>query len=339
MAQFKQHVKEEVIIPATINSSSDSTSSIASSSIKSDSSAAPVPKSSGYIMSLQHKHPSEEGGSGQQTTQGDSHKLIYLGNYEISSPAVTGDGQVQIIDSLVARVREVIAAEVNLQRKSSLKKRSIGARLRSRSVSNNKSSPPLGVKPSVTKSSPPLCRESSSSSDGSHGSSEQQQQAQPGARVIDISVVPPMSPTEVQLDNAADLCPPSNGDELINREEFQEGESQLFTSSQMPTSAQPRKISENADFDTIPELVNLQKSTEFQALSSSLTLGKAKPSSIKVRLMFSGVHVVVVAEESNDVLIKESIKTIACCAQVRDEKEARKERCGGSCGTFVWCWS
>ena len=73
-----------------------------------------------------------------------------------------------------------------------------------------------------------------------------------------------------------------------------------------------RVRSVTSDFDTLPELANLKGSTEFQALSL-----KGAHTVQKVRLLFSGVSVVVYLQQSQQIVLKKLIQNIACCAQVR----------------------
>ena len=266
-------------------------------------------------MSLQHQS-SNGGGRRASGLQGDGYRLVYLGSYKIPPPAATGDGQVQIIDSLVGRVRESMATQTSrMGLFHSKKKRSIGA-LRKRKSGNRS----LDSESTLSKSSPPLIR--SSTCDDSHCSREEQlsPQLKQGHSTPDISVHSPTSPTYGLSDGAA-----ASGDFFHDQEEGPEKEWPSRTSSHKSTLLQTHTVSENAGFDTIPELVNLQNSSEFQALSSNQKLQKegshTKPSSIKVQLVFSGVHMVVIAEDSSQVLFKKSIKTIGCCAQVKEGKE------------------
>ena len=68
---------------------------------------------------------------------------------------------------------------------------------------------------------------------------------------------------------------------------------------------------EQADYDVLPDLDNLRSTPEFQALGQLSDLPHQK-----VRVVFSGFCVSVLLEESGELLLKRSIRTIACCAQV-----------------------
>ena len=73
------------------------------------------------------------------------------------------------------------------------------------------------------------------------------------------------------------------------------------------------KRSDSMEFDTIPELPSLQDSLEFQALSEGSPL--LLPSQ-KVKLIFSGLSVMLVSAISGERIMKKSIRYVACCAQV-----------------------
>ena len=73
------------------------------------------------------------------------------------------------------------------------------------------------------------------------------------------------------------------------------------------------KRSDSMEFDTIPELPSLQDTLEFKALSEGSPL--LLPSE-KVKLIFSGLSVMLVSEKSGERIMKKSIRYVACCAQV-----------------------
>ena len=77
--------------------------------------------------------------------------------------------------------------------------------------------------------------------------------------------------------------------------------------------------SESSDFDTLPELASLQDSPEFQGLSQK-NLSARKHLNQNVKLVFSGLTVKVVLEESGEELLKRKIRTIVCCAQVSNRQ-------------------
>ena len=65
------------------------------------------------------------------------------------------------------------------------------------------------------------------------------------------------------------------------------------------------------EYDTLPELESLQHSPEFQALRHPLELPVKA-----VKLVFSGLSVSIVSRQSRELLLRRTIRTIACCGQV-----------------------
>ena len=301
-------------------------------------------RSSAYVMSLNGDGvdigAAGSRSSGKPPVQGDTYKLVYLGKSKIPSSVTTGSDQVKIIDTLVVKAREALAARSNVQGKQGPRKKSIGSRLRgrntkssppiSRTQSFGKSSPPISRTQSFGKSSPPISRTQSfgkssppisktqsfgksspvkrvrSSSDGEQGDMEKQEED----RGHNISLLPP-GKAEEALSKSAML----NGNRRKVRDEVD------VAASVSASSSRVSRTLDNGEFDTIPELGNLQRSLEFQALSGMhnedhMNTMDKNTVNIKVQLNFTGVHVVVVAEETSEVLFKKSIKTIACCAQV-----------------------
>ena len=301
MVQFKRHAKEDVAGTSTTTLPS----STSTGSARDNSALSTV-----VTMSLQHhgSNGGEEAGKAkQQISRGDAFRLIYLGNYEISPPAVTGDGQVHIIDSLVAKVRASMPAQTGGKNIFHKKKKAIGSQLHRRNSFTRKSS--------FSKSPPEVVRAFSASEDD-HRSTEQQ--LQQGHSEPDISVTPHIPSPDMQSDSSAELFTSANGDLQERQRESPSLLSSLLPGNSHKTSVvQPDKTAESSEYDIIPELGTLQKSSEFQSLSLSPKEEAPKFCKVKVQLVFSGVHVVVQAEDSSAVLVRKPVKTISCCAQVR----------------------
>ena len=288
MTQFKQHAREEVSVPSTLANSST---------------GADV-KPSGYIISSAH--------SGTLSQADEEYRLEYMGRHEVASPATASSDQVQIIDSLVSKIREAMVASG----KARSKKKSLGSRLRGKANTSKSSlvsseSVDQDGRDNVTTNS--LVSDSVSiafssagmqnlSDNNLEGTRPLEQEPDPG----DVSIIlTRSSPDEGNKVHRDISLPDDHGD-------------QHSSCRQTPPNSDKKekeKVSESSDFDIIPELANLKTSTEFQALSlktdaSSIIVNK------KVRLVFTGVSVVVLTEETGDTILKKSIKSIACCAQV-----------------------
>ena len=85
----------------------------------------------------------------------------------------------------------------------------------------------------------------------------------------------------------------------------------IKTNKSFMATACEEEDQEQTDYDVLPDLDNLRGTPEFQALGSVSDLPQQS-----VRLVFSGFCVSVLLEESGELLLKRSIRTIACCAQV-----------------------
>lgn len=302
MIEFKEHAQEEVSVPLTINHNHSASSGSLSADVK----------SSGYIMSM-----SQNGSMPRE----EEYKLEYWGRYEVPPPASANSDQVMVIDSLVSKLREAIPSAggsggSTLSSKFRPKKRSFGARLMGRSSK----APPDAVDFSAATTSGVECEGLGECSilGGNHTHNHHQGPCTDSRDGSDVSItVQSSSPT---------LSPPDKGESAQGHgsstspddpaDYHTSCEQQTRDTSTSSLSAQPngRVRTESADFDTIPELANLKSSTEFQALSMK-TVDSVNATQ-KVRLLFSGVSVMVVTEQSENVILKKSIKTIACCAQV-----------------------
>ena len=285
MQEFKEHAQEEVTVPPTINHTS----------------SAPMPtdmKSSGYVMSSS---------SGTSLPTEETFKMEYWGRFEVPSPASSNTDQVFIIDSLVAKIKEA---------KGRIKKKSFSSRFMSRSNSSKVSAASAAVE-GVGADGPATAKEGLELRDDSDvvitltASSPMQEDGEAGSTSSLSTGEPCASP-----EDPADEHTPCN---------------QLTTAAVATAAAAQlngRLRTESTDFDTLPELANLKSSMEFQALSLKRggvggegggEGGKEAqgPRVQRVRLVFSGVSVVVTAEQNQDVILKKSIRSIACCAQVR----------------------
>lgn len=301
MQRFKQHAQEEVVVPPTITHN-HSAASLGPSSTD--------VKSSGYIMSS----------SGGALPREEEYKLEYWGRYEVPSPASSTIDQVVIIDTLVSKYREA----ANLV-KFRGKKRSFGSKfMRNRgqlessesvvgtaSLTSLTSTPSLTSVTSMTDATNPSVEGDSSAS----SSPKKSRHSTDGSDNSDVSITltPSSPPPTISLpDGGGVACDGSTSPE----DPSDQHTSCNQTLSQSSEATRPRP--ESSDFDTIPELRDLKTSTEFQALSLK---PEATPSSTvqtqqKVRLLFSGVNVMVVTEQTEHVILKKSIRNIACCAQV-----------------------
>ena len=289
MAGFKEHAQEEIAVPPTVTHNHHASSANI--------------KSSGYIMSS-HSDPFPQGA-------GEEYKLEYLGKYEVPPPATSSSDQVKIIDSLVAKVREGMAVSDGSQSsKTRSRIKSFGAKLKRSSVTTKPPLPTTGTdhvdSESIACSNAVSDVAGGTQDTGSISSTSSEQQMQAGS---DVSItLTSSSPEERAADNSDGDIPTSPDDPADQHTAYKQ--------SSPDFSTKDRQVSESTDFDTIPELVNLQTSSEFQALS--LKVGSNKPfQNQKVRLTFSGVSVVVVTEEMGEIVLKKSIRTVACCAQVR----------------------
>lgn len=234
-------------------------------------------QSAGFILT---HHPSTA-----SQPKGEEYKLEYYGRHEVPPPATATSDQVEIIDSLVSKISD------------GGHKRSKKLNFRLRKRANSKTAPTVGV----------------DTVDGDHINDSTTNSSSSSLTVVsDVSIIikSGVSPTEHSEGGV------ESGEELPS--------SPLDPADQHCSCSQPLKIanghlkhhsSDSADFDTLPELANLESSTEFQALSLKTAEGWPVISQ-KVRLMFSGVSVVVLTEHTNEIILKKSIRNIACCAQV-----------------------
>lgn len=316
MQEFKEHAREEVTVPPTI----------------SHTSSVPVPvdiKSSGYVMSSSN--------SGALPTE-ETFRMDYWGRFEVPSPASSNTDQVLIIDSLVGKMRETMPP------KSRSKKKSFSSRFMGRSISSKLSSSSSAVDEVDANT-----KESSESRDDPDIAimltpSSPVQEASEAGSTSSISTGDPCctSPDDPADEHTPCNQQPSSGAPQFNSQQPNSAAPQL--NNQRPNSAAPqlrpssaapqlngRIRTESNDFDTLPELANLKSSTEFQALSLKTggEEGGGKEGRVqRVRLVFSGVSVVVSAEQDQHIILKKPIKSIACCAQVSRGAEV------GICGTF-----
>lgn len=310
MTEFKEHSQEEVTVPPTI-----------SHNLSSSSSPSPVDsKSSGYIMSRSHSLPRQE-----------EYKLEYWGRYEVPPPASGSTDQVVLIDTLVAKFREVPGSAGTTLTKFRTKKKSFGSRFMRNSTTKVSSSagveelePPSSnvghagsmeclssdTSPSQPSNdaSPILPRDGRSNSEGqdipitftavSPTLEEEREELSPRE---------PSTSPEDPADHHS-LCMQTTSQTLIADHHSLCHELTTPTNAAEP-NGRVRTVS--SDFDTLPELANLKGSSEFQALSF-----RSRNTVQKVLLLFSGVSVVVYPQNSQQIILKKSIQNIACCAQV-----------------------
>lgn len=298
MMEFKEHAQEEVTVPPTITHNLGSTM---------DSSSADI-KSSGYIMSTS----SQSSGLSQE----EEYKLEYWGKYEIPSLDSANYDQVAIIDTLVSKCREAMP-------KHRTKKRSFGSKFMGRSMSK----PPLGhggldaVDSSASLSAASISSVESEEDSMTTSSVSLAQKSVAysinGSDSSDVSLtLTPSSPPPPEVRQSSSTSPDDPADHHVSC-------TQALRSAGSSASlhSQLRQRTESTDFDTLPELANLKSSTEFQALSMSVSGSGTGVATVqsqqKVRLLFSGVSVVVAVEQTQHIILKKSIRNIACCAQVR----------------------
>ncbi len=280
MVRFKQQAEEEIAVPAMVTHN-----------LRSSSSSLPLAdmKSSGYIISS-HNGPPSSGSSGS-----DEYRLEYLGKHQVPLTASNDSmDQVELIDALVAKVREATRG------KGKGRKKGFGSRFRGK---NAKPPLPVGTNEGVVLPGSEDVRDSRHSSYSSytrHASSSSSSSSERQSEVdINITSSSPLYPKDHTL------LPP-NEDLPGGGCGVPEG-----SSSSQENSPELREKKPSSEFDTIPELANLQASTEFQALSNRRGVAFQK-----VRLLFTGVSVVVLTEDTGEIVLKKSVKSIACCAQV-----------------------
>lgn len=271
MTEFKVHSHGEVAVPPTITHNSNSFSSLPADG-----------KSSGYIMSsLSGSLPREE-----------EYKLEYWGQHQVPPPS---SDQVELIDDLVSKFREVMSNSGMAHSKFRTKKRSFGSRFKTKT------------------STPKLPSLESVDSDLSAGSVDSLGEAGRQAVSLDSQdvgcILTPASPV---LHESCTQPEPLSAS-LEDPADFHSSCHQNI----LPV-VDGRSRTESSDFDTIPELANLKSSTEFQALSlQDGSGGEMVVKNQKVRLIFTGVSVLVVTSgNTENVVLKKPIRQIACCAQV-----------------------
>lgn len=310
MTEFKEHSQEEVVVPPTINHNMSSPS--------------PFPmdgKSSGFIMARSHSLSRQE-----------EYKLDYWGRFEVSPPASGSIDQVALVDTLVAK------CQIGSAGKFRSKKRSLGSRLMR--SSNTKVSSSVGVE-GAEQSHVSMESLSDASLKGSPSNSPSNSPSQPRDSPNQLNE-PGDSPTLVRDSRSNSDIPitftaasPTHEEEEEEQEEgevssrgepstspedpadhhslcMQASYDQTSMSHDQTNEPNGRVRSGTSEFDTLPELANLKGSTEFQALSL-----KGTHTMQKVRLLFSGVSVVVYLQQSQQIILKKLIQNIACCAQVR----------------------
>lgn len=308
MRVFKEHSQEEVTVPPTISHSMGASSPVLVSE---------AGKSSGYIMS------SSQNGS---LAQEEEYKLEYWGRHEVPPPSSGNTDQVVFIDTLVAKLRESRESRESSSALSKLrsKKRSFGSRFGRSSTAKT---------PAVE----PGCSTSQVDSDPRHGCSTGQVDSDP-IRHVAAGSVESLSdadscPTHkagsahsssseggdagTPITITAASPPPDEGEEEGEGHSPQDPADHHSSCHQMvhPELSDRLRPNSSSDFDTIPELANLKSSTEFQALSLKDTLS-GSASVQRVKLLFSGVSVLVFPQHSDQIILKKSIRNIACCAQV-----------------------
>lgn len=303
MTEFKVHSQEEVTVPPTVSYNLSS-----SSPLNVDG------KSSGYVISS-----SQNGSIPRQ----EEYKLEYWGKYEVPAPSSGSTDQVVLIDTLVAKYRDVTGTILG---KFRTKKKSFGSRFMHRNSSKVSAGDDVGALDAGDSSHSlealrdvdgeanaegeeiPITFTASPTGEEEDGEGEGEGSSHQGASTS------PEDPAEQhtsysQTTSSADqaqLCP---GDQppadLVDH----------HSSMTVPTEPNGRGRTESTGFDTLPELANLKGSSEFQALS--LKKSSTRGQSVQhVRLLFSGVTVLVHPQQSQHVILKKTIQNIACCAQV-----------------------
>lgn len=314
MREFKEHSEEEVTVPPTISHNLSSSS--------------PLPvddKSSGYIMSrsLNGSFPRQE-----------EYKLEYWGRYEVPPPASGTSDQVVLIDTLVAKFREAAGTKIRP------KKRSFGSRFMYRnssakvSAAEGAGSPVDADKSSLGDAKDTSCPQAKNprnipekqdipitftlpSPTGEEEPEEEEGEGEGGS--LRGASTSPEDPADHHSSCHQTTDPHSSGHQTTSSANLANHHSSchelaVTTPTELTSTAEPngRIRTESTDFDTLPELANLKGSSEFQALSLKKSSGSVQP----VRLLFSGVSVLVYPHQSQEVILKKSIQHIACCAQV-----------------------
>ena len=251
------------------------------STVAEDGNAADM-KSSGFIMSSLHN-----GGLPRE----EEYKLEYWGRYEVPAPASSNTDQVMIIDTLVSKYRDAMFGKFRS------KKRSFGAKF---SVRKDPAKSLPNVSSTEAVDSLSTVSSTSLESEGDSPAQHKAKGSNDSSDSSDISItLTPSSPPPV---------PTSEGDSSVSPEDPADHHTSMKQSN-------PVNHSESSDFDTLPELASLKSTTEFQALSlKGSAEGLRSPQ--KVRLLFSGTNVVVVTDQTEDIVLRKSIRNIACCAQV-----------------------
>jgi len=307
MIHFKQHAKEEISLQAPVGDHTHQTHPLPDNTL--------VGGSSACVLSLRGKGGLESGGqeesAGKPPTLGDTYKLVFLGKYKMAVSVNTGSEQVELIDVLVTKVKETLAARAATSLGGARK--SIGSRLLSRT---GKPSPSFLRKSSLGKPPPGKPPPGDSDRRASEGDQGRVVRRKKGGML-------PSTGREDVLSTSA----PSSMLERIARQSREKDEDSSSTRSEEGGPVQtdiPPRSHDNGDFDTIPELGNLQRTEEFRALSGAAAVSASLEAdavekstvNVKVLLHFTGINVLAVAEESSNIIFKKTIKTITCCAQV-----------------------
>lgn len=301
MTEFKEHAKEEVMVPPTITQ--DHPTGAFGSNVTDT-------KSSGYIMSS-----SQNGGVPRE----EEYKLEYWGRYEVPPPGSSNNDQVMIIDTLVSKCREAVSGSATLGKFR--KKRTFGSKFMRHTSKGLASS--VGTEDvdslsatsttSIESEGDSIATNSISCAPLKSTSSIDSSDSSDVSITLTPSSPPPPPEEEVACDSST-----SPEDPADHHTPFKQSTLIPTASSVVNPSNATTQRSDSSDFDTLPELANLKSSTEFQALSLKATSGASGSVQCqqKVRLLFSGVNVVVVTEQTEHVILRKSIRNIACCAQV-----------------------
>ncbi len=280
MLKFKVHAHEEVSIGSTI--------------CRDKISDLPM-TSSGLIFSSSLRHHPPDSKTRAQPLGDLEYSAQFLGKFEVPPPSSSKDTQVQTIDKLVVKLKETH------QLKMSKGKKGLSSLWRGKLTSSS-------LRSSSTETVSPSSSSSLRSSSTETVSPEGDKQLRTN---LSVDSQPPPPVFSITGENGSTGHVQNGG--VTKQISEQEIASQVNDGTMSPNDEYRREsvTSEiSMDFDTIPELSSLQDTPVFQSLCGS------QATSQRVRLVFSGMVVMLVCQETGERLLKKSIRNIACCAQV-----------------------
>lgn len=231
----------------------------------------------GFIFPSSRKHHPPDSKPLAKPQRSSEYQVDFIGKFEVSAPSTTKETQVQSIDKLVFQLKE------EHHKKLFKGKKGFGSLIRQKFSSSSLKD----------------------NSDNEGDVSKQHESTSSISSNVSIEAI------QFELSNSLSTDDVQNGD---SSHQISKAEGNTLTENGV-TDKRSHRISvisnTSTEFDTLPELSSLQQMPSFQSLSSVQVLP-----SRGVVLVFSGTVLTLLCQETNERILKKSIRNIACCGQV-----------------------